>query len=127
MVCFGKCFTYIKKKKILAVLGLHCCVHAFSSCGEQGLLSSYSAWASHCSGFSCPRAQALGCMGFSSCGIRGLVAPQHVGSSQTRDSAGVPCTARQILNHWTTREAPHMLLQNFYSVIMECRNLDLFK
>ena len=31
------------------------------SCGEQ---------ASHCSDFSCCRAQALGCVGFSSCGIR---------------------------------------------------------
>ena len=32
---------------ILAVLVLHCCTLAFSSCGEQGLLSSYGAWASH--------------------------------------------------------------------------------
>ena len=30
----------------------------------------------------------------------------HVGSSGTRDETGVPCIARQILNHWTTREAP---------------------
>ena len=29
----------------------------------------------------------------------------HVGSSQTRDLTGVPCIARQTLNHWTTREA----------------------
>ena len=36
----------------------------------------------------------------------GLVAPRHVGSSQTRDRTGVPCIARQIPNHWTTREAP---------------------
>ena len=36
----------------------------------------------------------------------GLVAPWHVGSSQTRDQTCVPCTARQILNHWTIREAP---------------------
>ena len=36
----------------------------FSSCGEQGLLSSYCVWASCCGGFSCgPRA--LGHMGFS--------------------------------------------------------------
>ena len=32
----------------------------FSSCSEQGLLSSCGAWASHCGGFSCCRAQALG-------------------------------------------------------------------
>ena len=30
-----------------------------------------------------------------------LVAPRQVGSSQTRDPTGVPCIARQILNHWT--------------------------
>ena len=36
---------------ILAALGLHCCAQAFSSC---------SARASHCGGFSCCEAQALG-------------------------------------------------------------------
>ena len=43
------------------MLGLCCCAWAFSSCGEreQGLLSNCSTWASHCSGFSCCRAQAL--------------------------------------------------------------------
>ena len=44
----------------LAVLGLHCCMPAFSSCSEQGLLSSYGTWASHYGGFSCYRVQALG-------------------------------------------------------------------
>ena len=44
---------------VLAVLGLHCCKWAFSSCGEWGLLSSCSARPSHCGGFSCCRAQAL--------------------------------------------------------------------
>ena len=52
----------------LAVLGLRCCVRAFSSCGEQ---------ASHCGGLSCCRAWALGAWasvvvacGLSSCGTR---------------------------------------------------------
>ena len=44
----------------LIVSGLHCCVQSFSSCSEQGQLSSSGAWASHCSGFSCCGAQALG-------------------------------------------------------------------
>ena len=35
----------------------------------------------------------------------GLVAPWHVESSQTRDRTHVPCIGRQILNHWTSREA----------------------
>ena len=51
-------FIYV----FLAVLGLHCCAGSFSSCGV---------WASHSGGFYyyC-RAQALGCMGFSSCGTQ---------------------------------------------------------
>ena len=60
----------------LVVLGLRCCARAFSSCGERGLLCC-GAWASHCSGFSCCRARALGAQasvvvarGLSSCGAR---------------------------------------------------------
>ena len=41
-------------------------------CAEFLLLSSYVVGASHGSGFSCCRAQALGCMGFGSCIARGL-------------------------------------------------------
>ena len=58
----------------LAALGLRCCAQAFSSCGERGLLRC-GAWASHCGGLSCCRAQALGVQasvvaagGLSSCG-----------------------------------------------------------
>ena len=58
--------------------------------------------------------------GLSSCGAQapvvvahclGLVAPRHVGFSQTRDRTRVPCIGRQILNHWTTREVlfPYLL------------------
>ena len=49
--------------------------HAFFFLTVLGL--PCGSWASHCSGFSCCRAQALG----RTC----LVASQHVGSSQTRD------------------------------------------
>ena len=41
----------------MSVLDLCCCIQAFSSCGEWGLLSSCSTWASHWRGFSCCRAQ----------------------------------------------------------------------
>ena len=63
-------------------------------------------------------------MGFSSCstwaqqlrhvGSRtcGLVAPRHVGSSQTRARTRVPCIGRQILNHCATREAPGRWILN---------------
>ena len=54
----------------LSALGLHCCMWAFSSCGVQ---------ASHCSGFSCCGARALGVQasvveahGLSSCGSQAL-------------------------------------------------------
>ena len=56
-----------------AAMGLHCCVWASSSCGEQGLLCC-GAWA-YCSGFSSCGARALGARAsvvvareFSSCG-----------------------------------------------------------
>jgi len=96
----------------------------FSSFGKWGLLSSRPAWAAHCSGFSCRGARALGCSGFSSCSVKaqqlwfpghraqaqhswvmGLVAPRHVGSSQTRDRTHVSSISRQVLYLWATREA----------------------
>ena len=44
----------------------------------------------------------------------GLVALQHVGSSQTRDQTRVSCISRQILYHWATWEAlPPSLLSLF--------------
>lgn len=39
-------------------------------------------------------------------GLMGLSAPRHVASSQTRDWACLPCTGRQILNHWAITEVP---------------------
>ena len=64
-------------------LGLCCCVQAFSSCGEWGL--PFVAVASHCSGFSCCRAQTLRARasvvvacGLSSCGSW---TPEHTGFS----------------------------------------------
>ena len=67
------CFTTLFLNFIylfLAVLGLCCCAWAFSSCGKR---------ASHCSGFSCCRARALGmrasvvvARGLSSCGLWAL-------------------------------------------------------
>ena len=44
----------------LAVLGLLWCMQAFSSCGEQGLVSSCDAQTSNCGGFSYWGAQAVG-------------------------------------------------------------------
>ena len=44
----------------MAVLGLHCCMQAFSSCGKWGVTLPCGEWAAHCGGFSCCGAQALG-------------------------------------------------------------------
>ena len=77
--CFSKknIFIYL----FLVVLGLHCCMWAFSRHSEQGLFSSCSAWALHRGGFSCCRAWALDAQasvvpahGLSSCGTWALVA-----------------------------------------------------
>ena len=63
---------------------------------------------------------------FSSCGTRaqvlwltGLVALQHVGSSQTRHRTRVPCIGRQILNHWATREVPGFFLSIIITVFFQ--------
>ena len=89
----------------------------FSSCGERGyslvVCLGFSSWF-----FSCCGPQALGLVDFSiciswaiehrlrSCGAWGLVDPQHVGSSQTRDWTYVSCIGRWILYHRATRGAP---------------------
>ena len=101
-------FIYLSIYLFLAVLGL-CC----------------GAWASHCGGFSCCGARALGAWapavvahGLSSCGLRALerrlsscgarlVAPWHVEFSRTRARTRVSCLGRRILNHCATREV-HM-------------------
>ena len=72
----------------LAVLGLRCCARAFSSCGKRATLRC-GARASHCRGFSCCRARALGAQasvvvarGLSSCGLWAL--ELRLGSCGTR-------------------------------------------
>ena len=72
--CSGHFFLSFSFYYFLAALGLRCCVWAFSSCGERGLLLCGGP-ASHCGGFSCCGAQALGvwasvvvACGLSSCG-----------------------------------------------------------
>ena len=110
---------YIFIYLFMVVLGLRCYAWAFSSCSEQGY-SPCRAQASPRSGFSCWGARALGAQA-QQLRRMGLAALRHVGSSQTRDWTHVPCISRQILNHWTTREAPaHLLLwseKNFLKVL----------
>ena len=89
-----------------------------SSCSNQGLLSSCSAWASCCSGFSCCKARALGHMRFRSCGVwpqelqlvgsratgaavkaQGLSYPAACGIFPDQGWNHVPCIDRQVLYH----------------------------
>ena len=58
-------FVYL----FLTVLGLRCCVRAFSSCGEQGLLLLQSTGC-RCTGFSSCSTRALEYVGFSSYGVQ---------------------------------------------------------
>ena len=71
----------------LATLSLRCCTWDFSSCNKWELLSSSGAQASHCSGFSCCRTQALERYSFRNCDTwaqklcgRGLAALWHMES-----------------------------------------------
>ena len=70
--------------------------------------------ASHYHGLSCCGAQAPDAQA-QQLWLTGLVAPRHVGSSQTRARTRVPCIGRQILNHCATREAPGW---TFYSCMI---------
>ena len=86
------------------------CARAFSSCGKWGPLliavrGPLTIAASRC-GAQAPDAQAQQLW------LTGLVAPRHVGSSQTRARTRVPCIGRQILNHRATREALWCVLMN---------------
>ena len=61
----------------------------FSSCQKWGLLVSCGTKASHCGGFSCCRAEALGCLGFSSV-ARGLSISSSWALEHRLNSCG-PC------------------------------------
>ena len=112
---------------VFIYLGLHwvfVAVRGLSLGAANGAALRCSAQASQCSGFSCCGSRAGGRAGFSSCSTRarelwcaGLVAPRHVGSSQTKDQACVPCIGRLILNHWITRD---VLITSFF--FLDCQN-----
>ena len=88
----------------MAVLGLHFCARAFSICGKWGPLFIAVCGPSHYCSLSCCGAQAPDTQA-QQLWLTGLVAPRHVGSSQTRARTRVPCIGRQTLNHCATREA----------------------
>ena len=79
--------------------------HFSSRCAGLSLSRPLLLWASHSRGLSCCGAQAPDAQA-QQLWLTGLVAPRHVGSSQTRARTRVPCISRQTLNHCATREAP---------------------
>ena len=115
------CFL-LKKKKILAALGLHCCTWAFSSCGEQGLLSSWSLRASHCGSFSCrapalePQTSAAADLRLQSAGLvivaHGLCCPTALGIFLGQGSNPCPLQA----------DSQPLLLQDFQGFFISFKN-----
>ena len=95
----------------MAVLGLHFCARAFSSCGKRGPLFIVVRGASHYRGLSCCQAQAPDAQA-QQLRLTGPAATWHVGSSQTRARTRVPCIGRQTLNHCATREALQPIFKN---------------
>ena len=87
----------------MSSLGLRCCEWAFSTWGEK--VFAIHRLLSHRGGFS-RGAQVLQLW------TTGLVAPGHVGSSQTRNQTCVFYVGRQIVNHWTTREAQKLYFRS---------------
>ena len=77
---------------------------------QVGATLHHGARASHHRGLSCCGAQAPDAQ-TQQLWLTGLVAPRHVGSSQTRARTRIPCIGRQILNHCATREALDFILQ----------------
>ena len=77
------------------------------SCGTWDLRCSMRDLSLRHAAFSLAVAQAPACSG-SVDAAHGLSCPAACGIpvSPTRDGTCIPCTGRQILNHWTTREIP---------------------
>ena len=100
---------------IFGCAGSYCCEQAFSSCSEWGA-TLCSAWASHCSDFSCCGAWVLGLIssvvahGLSSCGTWAQLLHSMWDLSRPSMEPVYP-------DHWTTREVPFCLFFFFYWIV----------
>ena len=124
---------------VLGVLSLCCCT-CFSPVVLSRDYSSCSAHTSHCSGISYCTARALEPAGFSSCGLwpqwlrflgsraqaqelwQGLSCPSVYGIIMGQGSTSVSCIGRQILYHWSIREAPiciYLYKDGFYLTFLK--------
>ena len=96
---------------IFVCVGSSFLCQGFLQLQRAGATLHRGAWASHCRGLSCCGAQAPDAQAQQPW-LTGLVAPRHVGSSQTRTRTRVPCIGRQTLNRCATREAPSKYFKN---------------
>ena len=113
----------------------------FCSCGEQGLLFIVVSRLLIAVPFVLLWSTGSSCLGFSRCSTQaqwlwlrgsrasaqqlwctGLVAPQYVESSQTRDWTCIPCVGWWVFIHWATREVQSVLLQLFLFSLLTFRN-----
>ena len=104
-------FLFLKKLLFIYLFIFGCVGSSFLREGflqlqQAGATLHCGARASHYHGLSCCGAQAPDAQA-QQLWLTGLVAPRHVGSSQTRARTRVPCIGRQILNHCATREGPY--------------------
>ena len=97
-------FFYLFILFIYGCVGSSFLYEGFLQLRQAGATLHCGARASHYRGLSCCGAQAPDAQA-QQLWLTGLVALQHVGSSQTRARTRVPCIGRQILNHCATREA----------------------
>ena len=99
-VCLFFFFPYF----IFGCVGSSFLCEGFLQLRQAEVTLHHDARASHYRGLSCCGAQAPDAQA-QQLWFTDLVAPRHVGSSQTRARTHVPCISRQTLNHCTTKEA----------------------
>ena len=83
---------------LLAALGLHCCVQAFSNCAVGAIVRGVTKG---------PTWLSMHALELSSCGSRA----QPPGITWNPPGPGNECTGRQIPNQWTTREVPTSFIE----------------
>ena len=110
-------FFFLKYLFIYGCVGSSFLCEGFLQLRQAGSTLHRGAQASHYRGLSYCGAQAPDVQA-QQLWLTGLVAPRHVGSSQTRARTRVPCIGRQILNHCATREAlQYILYMNSFLLI----------
>jgi len=120
------CYAYIYWGfcVFLAVLSLCCYTQAFCSCSEWGNYSLGCGAGFSLQGLLLLQSTGSTVGGLGSCGTGPWLLHSMWNPPCTRDRTRVPCVGRQILNHWTTREAPVYLF--FGLVSKECANVNKY-